>query len=78
MNSAWIVIVFFISLGALLLGVIRYKMNAGVMMLISALEPNLFFLYRGLYYCLFGRLWLCGGVEHFLWCVAGIALKEPF
>ena len=37
MNTTWIICVFFISLFILLTGIMKFKMNSGMMMLITAL-----------------------------------------
>ncbi|MBS5064600.1 MAG: hypothetical protein KHZ58_12550 [Hungatella hathewayi] len=41
MGSAWVIVVFVLSLALLLIGIIRYKMNAGVMMLISSIVAGI-------------------------------------
>lgn len=41
MGDAWSVIVFVVSLALLLLGIIRFKMNAGIMMLISGIVAGI-------------------------------------
>ena len=37
MNTTWVIIVFFLSLVFLLLGIIKLKMDSGMMMLLTAL-----------------------------------------
>lgn len=41
MSNAWIIAVFFISLAVLLVGIIKFKMNSGIMMLITALVAGI-------------------------------------